>query len=43
MYIISVLFVLCLLVMQIWVDFQVFEIWYFKSTLKSKQDKPSQA
>ncbi len=36
MYIIYVLFVLCLLVMRIWIDLQVFEIWDFGSTLKSK-------
>ncbi len=39
----SVLFVLFLLVMRIWVDLQVLEIWDFGSTLKSRQAKPSQA
>jgi hypothetical protein len=43
-YIILVLFVL-LLVMHIWVDLQVLQIWDFGSTLKSKKSaaKPSQA
>jgi hypothetical protein len=43
MCVVSVLFVLCLLVMHIWIDSQVLMIWDFGSTLKSGQAKPSQA
>jgi hypothetical protein len=42
-YIILVIFVLFLLVMCIWVDLQVLEIWDFGSTLKYRQAKLSQA
>ncbi len=41
MYIISVLFVLFLLVMCIWIDLQVLQIWDFGSTFKSRRAKPS--
>ncbi len=42
-YIILVLLLLFLLVMRIWVNLQVLEIWDFGSTLKSRQAKLSQA